>query len=68
VVSVTLTLYWTYYCKSDEITKPDPGEEILNSMLGYYCQLRPYHYKSGSAPNESEGRYWFGYKELAKIS
>lgn len=42
--------------------------EILNYMLGYYSQLRPHHYNGGLAPNESERRYWLGYKDVAKIS
>ncbi len=42
--------------------------EILDYILGYYSQLRPHHYNSGLAPNESERRYWLGYKDVAKIS
>ena len=42
--------------------------EILDYMLGYYSQLRPHHYNGGLAPNESERRYWLGYKDVAKIS
>ena len=43
-------------------------KEILDYMLGYYSQLRPHHYNGGLAPNESERRYWLGYKDVAKIS
>ncbi len=42
--------------------------EILDYILGYYSQLRPHHYNSGLAPNESERRYWLGYNDVAKIS
>uniref|UniRef100_A0A486XR37 Mobile element protein n=1 Tax=Rheinheimera sp. BAL341 TaxID=1708203 RepID=A0A486XR37_9GAMM len=42
--------------------------EILEYMLGYYSQLRPHHYNGGLAPNETERRYWLGYKDVAKIS
>lgn len=41
--------------------------EILEYMLGYYSQLRPHHYNGGLAPNETERRYWLGYKDVPKL-
>ncbi|MGI3003557.1 IS3 family transposase, partial [Shewanella algae] len=37
-------------------------------VTGYYSQLRPHQYNGGLTPNESERRYWLGYKTVANLT
>jgi len=41
---------------------------VLNYIIGYYSQVRPYRHNDGLSPNDAENRYWENSKSLAKIT
>ena len=42
--------------------------EMQDYMLGYCSKFSLHYYSRGVAPNESDRRYWLGYKDLAEIN
>jgi len=39
---------------------------ITKYIIGDYSQVRPHQHNASLTPNESEERYWFNYKTVAK--
>ncbi len=42
--------------------------EIINYIIGHYCQVRPHTHNNGLAPNVAERNYWIEYKTAANIT
>ncbi|GAW97627.1 integrase [Colwellia marinimaniae] len=43
-------------------------QAIINYIMTYYNQTRPYMYNAGLSPNESERMYWLNYKSVANFT